>query len=75
MTANKEYDIKVIVNDITVDENYWDIAFELYVNGELKSSGGCGDDHDWGEAYKELEDSIVANPLPYIMETMDGSWE
>lgn len=74
MMVNKEYNIKVVVTDITVDENYWDIAFELYVNGELKTAGGCGDDHDWGEDYKELEQSLIDNPLPYIMESMDGDW-
>lgn len=75
MTANKEYNIRVVVGDIVVDENYWDIAFEIYVNGELKSAGGCGDDHDWGEGYKEFEQSLKENPLPYIMETMDGGWD
>lgn len=75
MTESKEYNIKVIVTDITVDESYWDIAFEIYVNGELKSAGGCGDDHDWGEDYKKFEKVLLKNPLPYIMESMDGGWD
>lgn len=72
---NKEYNIKVVVGDITVDENYWDIAFEIYINGELKTAGGCGDDHCWGEDYKEFEEQLRAHPLSYIMETMDGGWD
>lgn len=74
MSETKEYNIKVVVNNIYIDENYWDIAFDVYVDGQLKISGGCGDDHEWGEDYKELEKEIIDNPLPYIMEFMDGDW-
>lgn len=71
----REYDIKVIIGEITVDEDYFDIAYEVYLNGELKSAGGCGDDHEWGEDYKKLEESIRENPLPYVMEALDGDWD
>lgn len=74
MTENKEYNIKIVVGDITVDEDYFDIPFEMYINGELKATGGVGDDHDWGEDYKEFEQQVKDNPLPYIMEALDGEW-
>lgn len=72
---NKEYNIKIVVTDISVDENYFDISFDVYIDGLLKTSTTCGGDHDWGKRYKDFEKCILNNPLSYIMENMDGDWD
>jgi len=50
----KQYNIKVDIDKITADEEYFTFDYKVYIDGKIKDSGEINDDYENGCTPKQM---------------------